>query len=165
MQQLYQTMQPGRTTFRISLVKRINNASDAMEFLLSLEQYDRWSNKRIVLDCNAKNAKNILVEHVRKVQLGRRTYHYMLSGLVSFFCFTEPTPNNVERVTTNCRRSQLSIVLKSQYVKKVNSLLAVLETYTSLLWKSYSILKLNEQIHNKPIELNPSRICVVFLKK
>ncbi|XP_013149622.1 PREDICTED: glutamate receptor 1-like [Papilio polytes] len=82
LQQLYQTMQPGRTTFRISLVKRINNASDAMEFLLSLEQYDRWSNKRIVLDCNAKNAKNILVEHVRKVQLGRRTYHYMLSGLV-----------------------------------------------------------------------------------
>ncbi|XP_068623671.1 glutamate receptor 1-like [Battus philenor] len=82
LQQLYQTMQPGRTTFRISLVKRINNASDAMEFLLALEQYDRWSNKRIVLDCNARNAKNILVEHVRRVQLGRRTYHYMLSGLV-----------------------------------------------------------------------------------
>ncbi|CAH1647575.1 unnamed protein product [Spodoptera littoralis] len=82
LQQLYQTMQPGRTAFRIALVKRINNASDAMEFLLALEQYDRWGNKRIVLDCNAKNAKNILVEHVRKVQLGRRTYHYMLSGLV-----------------------------------------------------------------------------------
>ncbi|XP_041987389.1 glutamate receptor 1-like [Aricia agestis] len=82
LQQLYQTMQPGKTAFKISLVKRINNASDAMEFLLALEQYDRWSNKRIVLDCNAKNAKSILVEHVRKVQLGRRTYHYMLSGLV-----------------------------------------------------------------------------------
>lgn len=54
-----------------------------MDFLLALEQHDRWGNKRIVLDCNAKNAKNILVEHVRKVQLGRRTYHYMLSGLVS----------------------------------------------------------------------------------
>nr|XP_032527538.1 glutamate receptor 1-like isoform X3 [Danaus plexippus plexippus] len=82
LQQLYQTMQPGRTAFKISLVKRIYNASDAMDFLLALEQYDRWSNKRIVLDCNAKNAKSILVEHVRKVQLGRRTYHYMLSGLV-----------------------------------------------------------------------------------
>ncbi|CAB3254205.1 unnamed protein product, partial [Arctia plantaginis] len=74
-------MQPGRTTFRIALVKRINNASEAIEFLLALEQFDRWGNKRIVLDCNAKNAKSILVEHVRKVQLGRRTYHYMLSGL------------------------------------------------------------------------------------
>lgn len=61
-----------------------------MDFLLALEQHDRWGNKRIVLDCNAKNAKNILVEHVRKVHLGRRTYHYMLSGLVSiasiWFC-------------------------------------------------------------------------------
>ncbi|XP_028032188.1 glutamate receptor 1-like [Bombyx mandarina] len=82
LQQLYQSMQPGRTAFRISLVKRINNASEALEFLLTLEQHDRWGNKRIVLDCNAKNAKSILVEHVRKVQLGRRTYHYMLSGLV-----------------------------------------------------------------------------------
>ncbi|CAH2103921.1 unnamed protein product [Euphydryas editha] len=75
-------MQPGKTAFKISLVKRIYNASDVMEFLVALEQHDRWSNKRIVLDCNAKNAKSILVEHVRKVQLGRRTYHYMLSGLV-----------------------------------------------------------------------------------
>lgn len=83
LQQLYQSMQPGHTAFQISIVKRVNNASDAMDFLLALEQHDRWGNKRIVLDCNAKNAKNILVEHVRKVQLGRRTYHYMLSGLVS----------------------------------------------------------------------------------
>lgn len=84
LQQLYQTMQPGKTAFKISLVKRIYNSSDAMDFLVALEHHDRWSNKRIVLDCNARNAKSILVEHVRKVQLGRRTYHYMLSGLVRF---------------------------------------------------------------------------------
>ncbi|XP_034839785.1 glutamate receptor 1-like isoform X1 [Maniola hyperantus] len=82
LQQLYQTMQPGRTAFKISLVKRIYNSSDTMDFLVALEQDDRWSIKHIVLDCNAKNAKSILVEHVRKVQLGRRTYHYILSGLV-----------------------------------------------------------------------------------
>ncbi|KAJ2954236.1 hypothetical protein O0L34_g2482 [Tuta absoluta] len=82
LQQLYQAMQPGRTAFRISLVKRINNVSEAMDFLIALEQHDRWGFKRIVLDCNARNAKNILVEHVRNVHLGRRTYHYMLSGLV-----------------------------------------------------------------------------------
>ena len=85
LQQLYQTMQPGKTAFKITIVNRIYNATDAIDFLLALEQFDRWSNKRIVLDCNAKNAKSILVEHVRKVQLGRRTYHYMLSGLVSFW--------------------------------------------------------------------------------
>ncbi|XP_011559269.3 glutamate receptor 1 [Plutella xylostella] len=82
LQQLYQLMHPGRTTFRISLVKRINNASDVLEFLLALEQHDRWGNKRIVLDCSAKNAKSIIVGHVRNVHLGRRTYHYILSGLI-----------------------------------------------------------------------------------
>ncbi|XP_045510361.1 glutamate receptor 1-like isoform X1 [Colias croceus] len=82
LQQLYQTMQPGRTTFKISLVKRINSPAEAMEFLMAVEEHDRWSSKRIVLDCNAKNAKSVLVEHVRKVELGRRTYHYLLSGLV-----------------------------------------------------------------------------------
>lgn len=87
LQQLYQTMQPGKTAFKITIVKRIYDATDAIDFLLALEQFDRWSNKRIVLDCNAKNAKSILVEHVRKVQLGRRTYHYMLSGLVSLILF------------------------------------------------------------------------------
>lgn len=83
LQQLYQAMEPGYTTFQISVVRRISNASDTIEFLLALEQHDRWGNKHIVLDCNAKNSKNILVEHVRNVHLGRRTYHYLLSGLVS----------------------------------------------------------------------------------
>ncbi|XP_050683637.1 glutamate receptor 1-like isoform X2 [Leptidea sinapis] len=82
LQQLFQTMQPGRAAFKISLVKRINNPEDAIEFLMSVEAHDRWSKKRIVLDCNTKNAKSILLEHVRKVELGRRTYHYLLSGLV-----------------------------------------------------------------------------------
>nr|QZH55024.1 ionotropic glutamate receptor 1 [Achelura yunnanensis] len=82
LQQLYQSMQPGHTAFRITNVKRINNVTDAMEFLLVMEQNNRWGNKRIVLDCNGRNAKSILVEHVRRVQLGRRTYHYLLSGLV-----------------------------------------------------------------------------------
>ncbi|XP_023943017.1 glutamate receptor 1-like [Bicyclus anynana] len=82
LQQLYQTMQPGQTAFKITLVKRIYNATDTIDFLLALEKDDRWSIKHIVLDCNAKNAKTILVEHVRNVHLGRRTYHYILSGLV-----------------------------------------------------------------------------------
>ncbi|CAK1554888.1 unnamed protein product [Leptosia nina] len=75
-------MLPGRATFKITLVKRINSASEAIDFLLAVEENDRWSNKRIVLDCNAKNTKSVLVEHVRKVELGRRTYHYLLTGLV-----------------------------------------------------------------------------------
>lgn len=100
-------MQPGRTAFRISLVKRITNASEAMDFLLALEQHDRWGNKRIVLDCNAKNAKSILVEHVRKVQLGRRTYHYMLSGLVSDYSFPHFL---ISQIYPKCIATSLKIV-------------------------------------------------------
>lgn len=42
----------------------------------------RWSNKYVVLDCPTDMAKDIVVSHVRDVALGKRTYHYLLSGLV-----------------------------------------------------------------------------------
>jgi hypothetical protein len=43
----------------------------------------RWSHKYVVLDCPTEMAKDIVVSHVRDVTLGKRTYHYLLSGLVS----------------------------------------------------------------------------------
>lgn len=55
----------------------------AIDFLRTLEQMDRYSPKYIVLDCPTDMAKQIVVSHVRDVMLGRRTYHYLLSGLVS----------------------------------------------------------------------------------
>jgi hypothetical protein len=44
---------------------------------------DRWNHKYVVLDCPTEMAKEIVVSHVRDVTLGKRTYHYLLSGLVS----------------------------------------------------------------------------------
>ncbi|XP_011559283.3 glutamate receptor 1 isoform X1 [Plutella xylostella] len=82
LQQLYASMQPGNATFRISHVKRVGNASDAVQYLCSLERLDRWSNKYVVLDSNTRLAKDVIISHVRDVQLGRRNYHYFLSGLV-----------------------------------------------------------------------------------
>ncbi|KAM3968887.1 LOW QUALITY PROTEIN: glutamate receptor 1 [Aphomia sociella] len=82
LQQLYQSLQPGNATFRISNVKRVNNASDVVEFLSAIERLDRWSNKNVVLDSTTQLAKDALILHVRDVQLGRRNYHYFLSGLV-----------------------------------------------------------------------------------
>ena len=52
------------------------------EFLLLLEKRDRDSVKHVVLDCSAQLAKDIIVQHVRSVHLGRRNYHYLMSGLV-----------------------------------------------------------------------------------
>ncbi|XP_021197940.3 glutamate receptor 1 isoform X1 [Helicoverpa armigera] len=82
LQQLYQSLQPGNATFRISNVKRVSNASDVVEYLRAIEKLDRWSNKYVVLDSTTQLAKATLILHVRDVQLGRRNYHYFLSGLV-----------------------------------------------------------------------------------
>lgn len=61
--------------------------SEAIDFLHSLEELSRWSNKYVVLDCPTEMAKEIVISHVRDVALGKRTYHYFLSGLVSG-CFS-----------------------------------------------------------------------------
>nr|QNL15099.1 ionotropic receptor 2 [Aulacocentrum confusum] len=47
-----------------------------------MEELSRWSNKYVVLDCPTDMAKEIVVSHVRDISLGRRTYHYLLSGLI-----------------------------------------------------------------------------------
>lgn len=83
LQQLYQSLQPGKASFRITNVKRVSNASDVVEFLRTIEKLDRWSNKYVVLDSTTQLAKAALIMHVRDVHLGRRNYHYFLSGLVS----------------------------------------------------------------------------------
>ncbi len=37
----------------------------------------------MILDCPAALAQEVIIQHVQGVQMGRRTYHYLLSGLVS----------------------------------------------------------------------------------
>lgn len=83
LQQIYQGLRPGNESFQIETVKRIANVSNAINFLRTLETLNRWSRKFIVLDCPTEMAKEIIINHVRDISLGRRTYHYLLSGLVS----------------------------------------------------------------------------------
>lgn len=87
LQQIYQGLSPGNETFQVETVKRIANVSTAIEFLRTLEKLNRWSVKYIVLDCPTDMAKNIVVHHVRDHTLGRRTYHYLLSGLVRLYLY------------------------------------------------------------------------------
>ncbi|KAG5677407.1 hypothetical protein PVAND_007167 [Polypedilum vanderplanki] len=82
LQQIYQGLNPGNETFQVEIVKRINNVSEAIEFLQKIEQLNRWSRKYVVLDCPTDMAKEIVKSHVRDVTLGKRTYHYLLSGLI-----------------------------------------------------------------------------------
>ncbi|XP_074101156.1 glutamate receptor IB isoform X2 [Cotesia typhae] len=82
LQQIYQGLRPGNESFQVETVKRIQNMSDAIDFLRNLEELNRWSYKYIVLDCPTDMAKDIVVSHVRDIALGKRTYHYLLSGLI-----------------------------------------------------------------------------------
>lgn len=82
LQQIYQTLRPGNGSFQVDAVKRIVNSTDAIDFLRSLEELDRWGHKYVVLDCPTDMAKEVVIGHVRDVTLGKRTYHYLLSGLV-----------------------------------------------------------------------------------
>lgn len=83
LQQIYQGLRPGNESFQVETVKRIANVTNAINFLRTLETLNRWSRKFIVLDCSTEMAKEIIINHVRDISLGRRTFHYLLSGLVS----------------------------------------------------------------------------------
>uniref|UniRef100_A0A6P7GMM6 Glutamate receptor 1-like n=1 Tax=Diabrotica virgifera virgifera TaxID=50390 RepID=A0A6P7GMM6_DIAVI len=82
LQQIYQGLTPGSEIFQVTTVRRINNVSEALSFLRGIEEHTRWTNKYVVLDCSTETAKEIVVNHVRDISLGRRNYHYLLSGLV-----------------------------------------------------------------------------------
>ncbi|XP_056633670.1 glutamate receptor 1-like isoform X2 [Diorhabda sublineata] len=82
LQQIYQGLTPGSEIFQVTTVRRINNVSEALLFLRGIEEHSRWTNKYVVLDCSTDTAKEIVVNHVRDISLGRRNYHYLLSGLV-----------------------------------------------------------------------------------
>ncbi|KAK4313741.1 hypothetical protein Pmani_014933 [Petrolisthes manimaculis] len=81
LQQIFQTIRPARASFQVRVVRRVESAQDALNFLRSLERSDRWSKKYVVLDCRTEMAKSTIVGHVGDVQMGRRNYHYLLSGL------------------------------------------------------------------------------------
>ena len=47
----------GTYSFQVDIVKRIDTADDAIEFLLELEKINRNSLKRVILDCSSQKAK------------------------------------------------------------------------------------------------------------
>ncbi|XKL65848.1 hypothetical protein PGB90_009268 [Kerria lacca] len=82
LQQIYQSIKPEQESFKVDSVRKVQTTEDAISFLISIEVVDRWSHKYVVLDCPMEMAKEIVISHVRSVPLGKRTYHYLLSGLV-----------------------------------------------------------------------------------
>ena len=61
----------GEPRFHIDMARRISTVAEAIDFLLILEKQNRDSVKHVILDCSAQLAKDILVQHVRSVHLGK----------------------------------------------------------------------------------------------
>lgn len=72
-----------RYHLEVKVVRRVHNASDVHGYLRRLEDRDRESRKYVVLDCNAETTREIIISHVRDPFMGRRNYHFLLTGLVS----------------------------------------------------------------------------------
>ncbi|OQR74797.1 glutamate receptor 1-like [Tropilaelaps mercedesae] len=85
------------TNVEIKVVKRIENSKEANSFLRDLEKPDsnctqgvtsliceshRETRKYVVLDCSADMAREIIISHVRDVNMGRRNFHFLLTSLV-----------------------------------------------------------------------------------
>ncbi|CAM1319691.1 GRIA2 (predicted) [Pycnogonum litorale] len=75
------TMKSIMLNLDIRMAHRIYNASHANAILLQMERIDRESKKYIVLDCTTATAKQIIINHVRNVHMGKRNYHYLLTNL------------------------------------------------------------------------------------
>lgn len=82
LQSLLQRLTLTENPLKINIIKKISNVQEAIDVLLDIESAERFSSKYIVLDCPINMAKDIIVAHVRNIHLGRRTYHYLLAGLV-----------------------------------------------------------------------------------
>ncbi|XP_023240140.1 glutamate receptor 1-like isoform X1 [Centruroides sculpturatus] len=66
----------------VPVVKKIKNATEANDFLHSVEIADPVSRKYVVLDCNAATARSVVINHVRDIYMGRRNYHFLFTNLV-----------------------------------------------------------------------------------
>jgi glutamate receptor 3 len=81
LQTLFYRQNLDKNSLRLKAVKKIQSAKDAIGILKEIEGADRYGPKYVLLDAPTALAKEIIVSHVRDVQLGRRTYHYLLAGL------------------------------------------------------------------------------------
>ncbi|UYV60186.1 GRIA2 [Cordylochernes scorpioides] len=67
---------------RMRAVKRVRNASEVNEFFREIEKEDIKSKKYVVLDLKPETARNVIVLHLKDIYMGRRNYHFLLTGLV-----------------------------------------------------------------------------------
>lgn len=73
LQQIYQSLKPGAESFQVETVKRIQNASEAIDFLRYLEELSRYKNNFIIIIL--KNTKNYYIYELKCVHISNTGIH------------------------------------------------------------------------------------------
>ena len=98
--------------FSIQTARKIKTAEDGLSFIRQLESLDRESVKRIVLDCPATMAREIIMKHVQTVMLGKNSPPPINVGLT---ILSERTALHFNRIIwgsfENLRESSLPKIL------------------------------------------------------
>src|SRR5271156_139988 len=64
LQSVFQRLDFKNDSLRVTAVKKINNAKEAVSILRNIEVGDRWSKKFVILDCPTPLAKDVIISHV-----------------------------------------------------------------------------------------------------
>ncbi|XP_018494805.2 glutamate receptor 1 [Galendromus occidentalis] len=63
-------------------VRRVTSSNEANKFLVDYDNETRDQLKHVVIDCEADLTREIIIKHVRHPIVGRRTFHFLLGGLI-----------------------------------------------------------------------------------
>ncbi|XP_015781324.2 glutamate receptor 1-like isoform X3 [Tetranychus urticae] len=69
-------------TLHLRAVKRITNGTEGYSFLRAIEHKEKDAMKYVIVECDAKVAKEMISRHVRDIYMGRRNFHYFFTNLI-----------------------------------------------------------------------------------
>lgn len=63
-------------------VRRFSSVAEANDLLQQIEVNSSMSYKYVLLECDSRVAREIIINHVRNIFMSRRHYHFLLTSLV-----------------------------------------------------------------------------------
>lgn len=67
---------------QLKALKRIKDGRQGYEFIRQFEMQDKESTKHVILDCELPLVRQLIIDHVNDIYMGRRNFHFLLSTLV-----------------------------------------------------------------------------------
>lgn len=136
---------------RLTAMKRITTGAEGFQFIKRFELADKESIKHVILDCDYNIVRDLIVNHVNDIYMGRRNYHFLLSSLIFDFIIQNghQTPELFAVNITGIKILDLDFLNETKYSFS-NSPVTILEgNGASKLSKNVTARKLNSEEINK----------------